>query len=176
MCLFKSRPLSPILYWVAVSISVATSQDPWIIPSLSTQTTNDRVPGHWQRRLGKRGWGRPNHLQTRWFSELSSVVIWKRASAALMRDFSLDSGNPHWFRRWNEWMVEKTGPGGGLPVSTLCWGRDGGEGIDYRCSQTLSKVGKLPRATCGTSIQGKNCPSFLTQLVKGSVFLLPSND
>ena len=53
MCLFKSRPLSPILFWVAVSVSVAMSQDPWVIPSLSTQTTNDRVPGHWQRRLGK---------------------------------------------------------------------------------------------------------------------------
>lgn len=53
MCLFKSRPLSPILFWVAVSVSVAMSQDPRVIPSLSTQTTNDRVPGHWQRRLGK---------------------------------------------------------------------------------------------------------------------------
>ena len=169
MCLFKSRPLLGSCFHIC-----------GYVPGPLNYPITVNTDREWQysRTLAKtprkkEGGGRLNPPQTHRFSVLSSVITWKRASAALMQDFSLDSGKQHWFRRWNEWMVEKTGPGGSLPVSTLCWGRDGGEGIDYRCSQALSKVGKLPRATWGTSIQGKNCPSFLTQLVKGSVFLLP---
>lgn len=163
--------LSPILYCVVVSISGVMSQ-------------TSELSSHYQHRLrmtmcqdfGKdteKKKGQADRTNCRHVHSIGwemcssgkgSLLLWGRSLAWILESSTdLGGGMNGWLKRLR-------------PVA-VCWCQlcseveMAGEEICCKRSHALAKVRKLPWAIREANIQGKSCQSFLTQLVKGSVFL-----
>lgn len=162
MCLFKNRPLSPILYCVVVSICVVMSQ-------------TSELCGHYQHRprmtmcqdfskdaKKKKGWAdwtNCRHIRSIYWE------MWSSGKGSLMQVFSLNSGNnTDLGGGMNGWLKR-------LSLVAVCQcqlcSEVGiiGEGICYRCSQALTKWGSYP--------EPYEKPTSGESNIKGSIYLLP---